>query len=97
MISGGGPATISQSAYRTLAVGATTLSQVLAQFGAPTSRSSLESFLGSGAFSSLIGSQPSGESCAYYLVGSDPKAGAFQLCFNCCFRLADKAIVSSSG
>lgn len=95
VISGAGRSSVSHSAYQALSVQQTTLSQVLEQLGPPTSRSSLQSFLGSTTLSSLIANQPSGESCAYYLNTSG--AAAFQLCFDSASKLAQKAILSSSG
>lgn len=97
LISGGGSASLSPDAYRGLTLRATTLSQALERFGPPTSRSSLQRLLGTETLASLISSQPSGDSCAYYIAGPGASAGAFQLCFGAGFNLVEKAIVSSSG
>ena len=103
LIFGEGAATIATApaigigAYQNLAVPSTTLSQVITRFGAPLSSSALKSFIGPGSYSSLVGAQPSGESCAYYLDSANRAARAFQLCFNDAHALAAKAIISTSG
>lgn len=103
LIFGNGAATIATApaigigAYQNQGVGTTTLSQVISRFGAPLSSSALKSFIGAGSYSSLIGAQPPGDSCAYYLDSADRASRAFQLCFNSSHSLAAKAIISTSG
>jgi O-antigen/teichoic acid export membrane protein len=103
LIFGDGTATIATApaigigAYQNLGVGNSTLSHVITSFGAPLSSSALKSFIGAGSYSSLIGAQPSGDSCAYYLDSGDRASRAFQLCFNAAHNLAAKAIISTSG
>jgi len=103
LIFGQGAATIATApaigigAYQNQAVGSTTLSQVISRFGAPLSSSALKTFIGPGSYSSLIGAQPPGDSCAYYLDSADRASRAFQLCFNGSQSLAAKAIISTSG
>lgn len=103
LISGEGAATIATApaigigAYENQGVGSTTLSQVISRFGAPLSSSALKTFIGPGSYSSLIGAQPPGDSCAYYLDSADRASRAFQLCFSSSHSLAAKAIISTSG
>jgi O-antigen/teichoic acid export membrane protein len=103
LIFGEGAATIATApaigigAYQSLAVGSITLSQVISRFGAPLSSSALKSFIGAGSYSSLVGAQPAGDSCAYYLDSANRASRAFQLCFNSGHSLAAKAIISTSG
>ena len=103
LISGQGAATIATApaigigAYQNQAVGSTALSQVISRFGAPLSSSALKNFIGPSSYSSLIGAQPAGDSCAYYLDSADRASRAFQLCFNGAHTLAAKAIISTSG
>lgn len=84
-------------AYRKLVVEKATLSEILTEFGAPTSKASMQSLLGTDGFSGLRSSEPTGDSCAYYIDRADPTVRAFQLCFNSAFTLTEKAIVSTSG
>jgi O-antigen/teichoic acid export membrane protein len=103
LIFGAGTATIATAPaigigdYQNLGVGSITLSQVISRFGAPLSAGALKSFIGAGSYSSLVGAQPSGDSCAYYLDSADRASRAFQLCFNGSRALAAKAIISTSG
>ena len=103
LIFGEGAATIATApaigigSYQSLAVGSITLSQVISRFGAPLSSSALKSFIGAGSYSSLVGAQPAGDSCAYYLDSANRASRAFQLCFNSGHSLAAKAIISTSG
>jgi hypothetical protein len=103
VIFGEGAATIATApaigigAYQNLAVGSNNLSQVISRFGAPLSSSALKSFIGAGSYSSLVGAQPAGDACAYYLDSANRASRAFQLCFNGGHTLAAKAIISTSG
>jgi hypothetical protein len=103
LIFGDGPTTLATApaiglgAYQGVATGATTLSQVVARFGAPLSTGAVRNFIGAGAYAGLVGAQPSGASCAYYLDSSLRTTRAFQLCFNSAHELTQKAVISTSG
>jgi hypothetical protein len=92
----GAPA-ISRTAYQALAPKTATLSQIVARFGAPVSKSVLHSLLGANVLASLIHSQPSGDLCAYYLDRGARTANVYQLCFDSAYTLAEQSIVSTSG
>jgi hypothetical protein len=103
LIVGGGAATIATApaigagSYQSVAVGSLSLSQAITRFGAPLSANALKTFIGAGSYASLVGAQPSGDSCAYYLDSADRATRAFQLCFDSAHSLAAKAIISTSG
>jgi hypothetical protein len=103
LIFGDGPTTLATApaialpSYERVAVGTTTLSQIIARFGAPLSTGALRTFIGAGAYAGLVGAEPSGDSCAYYLDSSLRTTRAFQLCFNGAHKLTDKAVISTSG
>jgi hypothetical protein len=103
LIFGDGPTTLATApaiglgAYQGAATAATTLSQVVARFGAPLSTGAVRNFIGAGAYAGLVGAQPSGDSCAYYLDSSLRTTRAFQLCFNSAHELTEKAVISTSG
>lgn len=88
---------ISITAYHALAKG-TDVAQTIQTLGNPMSVAALKAFIGGSSFlSELTKSQPTDDSCAYYLAARDRAARAYQLCFDSAQDLVGKAIISTSG
>lgn len=86
---------MSMAAFHALAPQHTTLGQVIARFRAPDSKAALRSLLSVNSLHSLLGGQPSGLACAYYLDSANRTGSALQLCFNSAQTLVQTAVIST--